>query len=390
MAKRQPPANPDIPAESQQLDLTGLETAEELNPALEALYAEMGQDAFGKIKVYIYKIMPETGKEPRVWEGAPGDYDLMTTAKRFGSADYRVKVHVPHSSGRIVIGGNTVFPILLDPSEDARIVATREGTPFIQQTAAPQGITPESLALAIAGAIKAAMPAPVDPLAQMDRLAGVMAKLMPAQSAAPVGGSFMETLSAAKSLIDLTRGFNPPIDAEGRTDVKGAAMLRGVNLLADMFQKSLEQGKPNPSAAPTKPAITAPSAPDEQGNAAHDSAAAQPQLTEEQQKELDMMRLQIKLVNCEAKANSDPAQLAEKYYDDLPDAVFDLIVLEPQWFSVLCQNVPDCAQYKEWYEKMRAAIIAKGLKDGDLKANADGSLNFVEEPDTSGDHGVTH
>jgi hypothetical protein len=67
----------------------------------------------------------------------------------------------------------------------------------------------------------------------------------------------------------------------------------------------------------------------------------------------------------------------------LPDAVFDLIVLEPKWFDVLCHNVPDCAQYKEWYEKMRAAIIAKGLKDGDLKSNADGSLQFVEDDDTS-------
>jgi len=383
MAKQR--TQPETPPTPEPLDLTGLETGEMLNPALEAIYAEMGVDERGKIKLYITKLVEDTGKEARVWEGPPSDYDLMAVARRFGSGDYRVKLYVPHESGRIVLGGNQLFTILLDPSEDAKIAALRNGTPVPALQAQQSQLTPESLALAIAAAIKGAMPVPVDPFAQMEKLAGMLKTIMPPQPVAPTGGSFMETLNAAKSLMELTKGFAPPVDAEGRTDVKGAAMLRGVNLLADMFQKSLEQGKPNPNAAPAQPALAAPSLPGEQGNA----AAQGPELTDEQQEELDMMRLQIKMVNREAKANGDPVQLAEKYYDDLPDAVFDLIVLEPKWFDVLCHNVPDCAQYKEWYEKMRAAIIAKGLKDGDLKSNADGSLSFVEEPDTSAAHGLS-
>jgi hypothetical protein len=374
MAKRN--AQPEIPVTPEPLDLTGLETGEMLNPALEAIYAEMGVDERGKIKLYITKLVEDTGKEARVWEGPPSDYDLMAVARRFGSGDYRVKLYVPHETGRIVLGGNQLFTILLDPSEDAKIAALRKGMPDVQQNAAPQVLTPESLALAIAGAIKAAMPAPVDPFQQMTVLAGIMKQLMPAQqTVAPAGTSFAETLTAAKSLIDISRGFTPPVDADGRTDVKGVALSRGIDLVARMFEKGLEQGKPNPGGNPEQPALAAPSAPSEQRNTVT--------LTEEQKEELEMMRLQIRLVNREAKANADPVQLAEKYYDDLPDAVFDLIVLEPKWFEVLCQNVPDCAQYKDWYEKMRAAIIAKGLKDGDLKANADGSLQFVSDDDTS-------
>jgi hypothetical protein len=376
MAKRQP--QPETPQTPEPLDLTGLETGEMLNPALEAIYAEMGVDERGKIKLYITKLIEDTGKEARVWEGPPSDYDLMAVARRFGSGDYRVKLYVPHDSGRIVLGGNQLFTILLDPSEDAKIVAMRKGAPDIQQAAAPQSLSPESLALAIASAIKAGMPAPVDPFQQMTVLAGIMKQLMPAQqAAAPVGTSFAETLSAAKSLIDISRGFTPPVDADGRTDVKGAALTRGIDLVAKMFEKGLEQGKPNPGAAPAQPALAAPHAQGEPGN------VAPQKLTEDQQEELDMLRLQIKLVNREAKTKSDPIALVEKYYEDLPDAVFDLIVFDPNWFAVLCQNVPDCAQYKEWYELLRLAIIEKGVKDGDLKANPDGSLMFTEEPDTT-------
>lgn len=363
------PENPDP------IDLTGLETGEMLNPALEAIFAEMGQDQLGKIKVYISKLVEDTGKEARVWEGPPADYDLMVTARRFGSGDYRVKVYVPHESGRIVIRGNNVFTILLDPSEDAKIVALRNGSPVSVAQVQQSQITPESLAIAFASAIKAAMPAPVDPLQQMDRLAGVMQKLLPSQTTVPVGNSFMEILNAAKSLMEVTRGFNPPIDAEGKTDVKGLAIARGVDLLAKMFEKSVESAKPNPSIAGNQQALAAPFA----GN---DDAAAQT-LTPEQQEDLEMNRLQIKMINREAKAKTDPITLVDKFYEDLPEAVFDLIVFEKDWFGIICANVPECTDHKTWYEALRSAIIAKGIKEGDLEAESDGSLSFTEEPDTS-------
>lgn len=379
MAKRAP--QQEQVTQTEAIDLSGLETGAELNPALQAIYAEMGQDEFGKIKVYIYKLEEESGKEPRVWEGPPGDYDLMAVARRFGSGDYRVKLYVPHDSGRIVIGGNQIFPILLDPAEDAKIVALRNGQlnpaqPAVQAVQ-PQ-ITADTIALAITTALKSAMPAPVDPLEQMTKLAGVMQKLMPAPVVAPTGNSFMETLAAARSLMELTKGFAPPVDAEGRADVKGQAMLRGVDVLTRMFEKSLEQAKPNPNAVQAEKSVTV--APLENAQ----SQEIAPELSAEQLEELEMLRLQIKMVNREAKANSDVDKLVEDFYDELPDAIFDLIVLEPKWFEVLCTNVPECAKYKEWYEKMRTAIIAKGMKEGDLKSNADGSLSFVEEDDTTG------
>ena len=365
------------------IDLTGLETGDELHPALQRLYAEMGTDEFGKIKVYIYKLNAETGKEPRVWEGPPGDYDLMSVAKRFGSGDYRVKVYVPHESGRIVVGANTIFPILLDPAEDAKIVALREGKDATQlggvvAPIAQPAITPESLAIAIASALKAAMPAPVDPFAQLDKVAGILQKIMPpAQAAQPAGNSFMDTLKATQALMELTNGMRSPIDAEGRVDTKGVAITRGIDLLTKMFERSLEQ---NQSAKPAVPAkqIVAP-----QSGEGEPATPEAPQLNQEQIEELEMLKLQIRMVNRQAKVGADVEKLAEEYYDELPQDIFDLIVFEPNWFAILCQNVPECAEYKDWYEKMRTAIIAKGLKDSDLKSNADGSLSLVEEGDTT-------
>lgn len=386
MARKATQADSVLP-ESTGIDLTGLETGEELNPALQAIYAEMGQDEFGKIKVYIYKIIPETGKEPRIWEGPPGDYDLMTTAKRFGSGDYRVKLYVPHSSGRIVVGGNQVFPILLDPAEDQKIVEMREGRAPAQlaAVAAQPALTPESLAIAIAGALKAAMPAPVDAFAQLDKIAGIMSKIMPTQATVqPAGNTFMETLGAAKALMELTRGFSPPVDGEGRTDVKGMALARGIDVLARMFEKSIEQGKPADAGNAPKAIAAVASGEGEQAN------AETAELMQEQKEELEMLRLQIRMVNRQAAANAEIDKLVEDYYGDLPDQVFDLLVLEPKWFEMLCANVPECAQYKDWYERMRTAIIAKGMKEGDLKANGDGSLSFVEEGSTTVADGTTH
>lgn len=391
MARRtvQTAAQVESGQENQALDLTGLETAEELNPALERLYAEMGTDEFGKIKVYIYKIIAETGKEPRVWEGVPGDYDLMSVAKRFGSADYRVKVYVPHESGRIVVGANTVFPILLDPAEDAKLVAQREGTSAPQVNGQQHPFSPEMLAVAIAQGIKAAMPAPVDTLAQMDRLAGVMQKLMPQHNPAPQGQSFTETLAAAKSLLELTRGMGTPIDGEGNVDAKGLAIARGVDLVARMFEKSMEPKGANIAAGPAKPGNIALSAPDAQ-SPAQGEQSEEIALTTEQAEELEMLRLQIKMVNRRAANGEDPVTLIDEYYDDLPDPIFDNIVFNPQWFEVLCVNVAECAQFKDWYEKLRTALIAKGLKEGDLQSLADGSLQYVEETVISAEHGTTH
>jgi len=335
--------------------------------------------------VYIYKFIDESGKEARVWEGSPGDYDLMSVARRFGSGDYRVKLYVPHSSGRIVIGGNQVFPILLDAAEDSKIVAARSNAPVAVQIApVQQQLTPEAIAIAVAQAIKAAMPVPIDSLAQMDRMASIFAKMNPQQVIAPASGGFKETLDAARALMDISKGFAPPVDSEGRTDVKGVALARGIDLLSKMFEKGIEQARTNPNPAPAK----TPGAPASLENVPQTEAA--PELTAEQQEELDMLRLQIKLVNRQAQNNADVAKLAEDYYEDLPDAVFDLIVLEPNWFAVLCANVSECANHKEWYEKMRAAIIAKGLKDGDLIAAADGSLKYAEEDDTTVANGTAH
>lgn len=374
--KRETGAEVAITDSGQVLDLTGLETADELNPALQRLYAEMGNDVLGKIKVYIYKIIPETGKEPRIWEGVPDDYDLTAMAKRFGSGDYRVKVYAPHESGRIVVAANTVFPMLLDPAEDARIAVMRDGTALPQQLPGAQpALTAEAIAAIVAQAVKVAMPAQVDTLAQMDRLASVMAKLMPQQAPVQTGGGFMETLKAATSLMELSRSMNPPVDGEGRTDVKGHALAKGIDVLTRMFEKGLEQAQQNPAHHPAKPNGGALPAPD-----AQQAHGAESELTQDQLEELEMLRVQIKMVNRQARANADTDKLAEDFYEDLPDQVFDLIVFESKWFEVLCANVPECAQHKEWYEKMRASIIAKGIKDGDLKAQPDGSLTFVEEP----------
>jgi hypothetical protein len=362
--------------DGQPFDLTGLETAEELNPALEAIYAEMGTDKFGKIKLYIYKIIAETGKEARVWEGVPGDYDLMSVAKRFGSSDYRVKLYVPHSSGRIVVGANTVFTILLDPAEDARIVQMREGMPMLPQQA-QQSMTPEQIAVIVVQAVKAAMPAPVDSLAQMDRLAGVMQKLLPdRQPAAPQGNSFTEILGAAKSLLELTRGMGTPVDGEGNVDTKGLAIARGVDLLTKMFEKSIQSAGANPGAVvPKSNGGTLPA------QVAQQAAQGEIQLTAEQTEELEMLRLQLKMVNRKAAENVDPVELTASYYEDLPDAIFDTVVFNPKWFEVLCSNVPECEQHAEWYARLRAAIIAKGIKEQDLKSLPDGSIVYNDEPE---------
>jgi hypothetical protein len=359
MAKK----TPEVATDTSELNLSELLDAESLNPALEQIYAELGGEAHTRVTVYVYKAIAETGKEPQVWKGPPDDYDLMAIAKRFGSGDYRVKIYAPTERGNPAMKTNQVVPILLDPAEDARIEATRRGDAPLS-TGAP-AMTEARMAEMIAAAIAKNQPAAptVDPMAMMQSVVGMVKQMLPAQAAPQSGGGFQEVLSAATSLLSLTRqlgGGNDDIPRKGeKVDLGGAFGLKGLALLEKMVEGHLSKGT-----APVQ-------------QPANSAVNAETELTAEQLEELETLRFALKQAVKSAKAGEPAEQFAEMAYDHVSTEIIAGLYSDPKWFETIVANVPDAASYRPWFEKLRSELIRFAQEDKLL--TADGQINDTLE-----------
>lgn len=350
------------------IDISELMTGDELNPALAQIYSELGGDGEKRVTVYVYLLNDTSGKEARVWQGPPDDYDLMALAKRFGSGDYRVKIYAPTERGNPGVRANQVIPILLDPADDARIVAMRRGDiPLV--AGVPPVQSSSDMARMIAEAVRAAMPVQVaapDPLAMMDRLASVMQKIIPQTAPAAHADGFKETLSNIGGLMSLVKqlsgGDDSPRDRGGRVDKEGFLLTKGAAIVERLFEKHLSE---NPKPPSTDQSVSEPD--------------QQPQLTPEQIAEIEEMRLALMYVLRKAKAGNAPEEVADLIYDDVPDELFVELYNNPQWFETLCANEPGFIPFKDWCIKLRAKLLEFAAEDKLL--TADGKLAQAAEDD---------
>lgn len=354
------------PAVNAEFDVADFMTGDELNPALQQIFAELGGDSTVKITVYISKLIADSNKEARVWNGPPDEYDLMATARRFGSGDYRVKIYGPTDRGNPGIRLNQVIPIMLDATEDARLLALRKGEPIAPGVMAVSGNSDmATIVQAVIAAIKPQLPqvvAPVDPFAMFEKFAGAMAKMMPPQQIVPQAGAsgMRDVLEAARMIAEISGGNGN--ERADRSNGKDYAVTRGVDLLSRIFEKHLESAQP---------ALPAPNASSKQPVAG--------QLTEEEQLQLDMIKTQLRMANMAARSNTDPKEFADSVFDMLPDTVIHDWAENPQWFELLCAHVPDCKPHQEWYAKVREAILAFAVEEGVLQQTAD-SVTKVDAP----------
>ena len=95
-----------------------------------------------------------------------------------------------------------------------------------------------------------------------------------------------------------------------------------------------------------------------------------------------MIKMYLKLANYAAKTGQTPDEFAEENYTRIPDNMFELFATDPQWFQYLTNFVPECANFRGWYEQVRNRLIALAKEDGLL--TPEGKLRSVDESQTDG------
>lgn len=357
MAGKQGKTGKQEAADVTPLDLTDVYDFNALNPALAKLYSEMGIDENeGQARVYVMKVMNDSGKEARVWEGPPEEYNLMATAKRHGSGDYIVRVHGPHESGRMVLRGKSDFAIQLDPVEDARIKLQREGA----IAAAPQNsMTPEAMAALVVSAVKAAIPAQAagPSIAEIIALAKAMQPAQPAVNP-------MEMLKAFAGIAREVQDDDPrPRGGSNGFDL----MTKVVDKFAPLFERVLQAGA---AGGVINPALAAPGA---QGG----ELAAPP----ENEDMSIRLRMGLAFLIERAKENRDAAGYANMVIDTIGEEQAQALLDDPHWFAKLQAVHPDVGSHEAFFRELFSEI--RDLMEPDDPVNGDSLTGGVEA-------GITH
>lgn len=344
MAKKPAKENSSQSAE-QVLTAEDMYSFAELNPALEKMYAEMGVEGDGQANVYVTKLMQD-GREAKIWNGQPTDYDLMTIARKFGSGDYRVKLYVQHESGRFVMKANTIIPVMLEAGEDARIEALRTGQ-SVSASGAPV-VSAADIARAVAEAVKAVMPVPVaagSNLGMLKEVAEIVRTLapQPTTTITPQFNPFdmmkimAEMLRDSRSDDPLDRGVNAT-----STDV----FLRLIDKFAPMFTEVLSKNGAAVAALPA-PSGHQPAQP---------ATPAQPVQNPTEQEAMNGMKMGLAFLVTQAAADSDPATYAEVVLDSVPDEAITMFLQNPKPLEYLAQFDPRVMQYAQWFTDLIAAV----------------------------------
>lgn len=326
--------------EPEGMPLDEVYTADPLNEALQALYAEMGISGDTDATVHVTQLQNDGSPEANIWRGDPSDYDLENLVKKFGSGQYRVKIYVRVESGGKPLKANRIFSWKLTAAEDAAIKAGIAAQPVASQL--PQVLTPES----IAAAIRMAMPPPapqVNPMAMMKDIADVIKTMMPAPVAAPAAQiNPMEIITTFAGLLR-ERGDNEPL--ERGVNANGADIfLRLIDKFAPLFEKTLS--------GTVIPQLSAPVA---QPGQPEQPAPASAQSREDEA----MLRLKMGLafLVMQAEADNDPTTYADVVLDNVPDESVKMLVENAQWLDYLAQFEPRVRRHAKWFEALREEVI---------------------------------
>jgi len=363
--KKVVPETPEIEEPEQMQDYIDYET---LNPALEQIKADLNITGEADVDCHVSKLNADgNGLEAKVWTGDPDSFDLEGIAKTYGSGQYRIMVYMKIPSGHKVRKLNKVQAWLLSPADEAKVEAAKH-PPEVRpgdNTAALAGVMAQGFQQLGELIVKASAKPDVDPLQQMQALAGIMRTMMPAAvPAAPPGPGFMELLNMVKTFNDVA-GIGAKSALPEGADSSTALMMAGMDMFKPVIAKAMEQKAGQP-ATPTQPQAALP------------APEAQPVETESE--EFMLFKLQLKAANKAAASGADAADFADTIFAILPDPVLQGMAFDPAWFDYLVKAVPDCAAHKAWYEQVRNALVEIAVEDGIFVRAADGALTLAAEP----------
>lgn len=340
-ARKKGAALPETRQEIPQEEIAEFLSAEDVNPALQLIYSEMGITGDGQhANVYVYKEMPD-GNDAQIWKGAPDDYKLEPLTKKFGSGNYRVKIYVKGEYGNMVVKANQIIRVLLDPAEDARIEAARNPAPVNALAQHQPQYSPADIAAAVAQALpKQTGPSITDIMAMVT---GLLTAMKPELVTAPVNVPQFNPMDMFKMGVELAKnatGGGDPVDPMTKL-----IETFGPPLAAHYAQSQQPVAQPAQIVLPApQPEMENPEMlPAARQRAAEIAAAAQ-------------LKAGLAFLVNQATGKRDPALYAEMVADQVPDEVIQQFLDDENWLAYLCQFDPRIAQHTEWFGQLRKAL----------------------------------
>lgn len=323
-----------------------------------------------------------TVRDAFLYQCAPDEFNEELLQGSYGAGTYRLKMYGTNpQSGAYAMLVNRILEIGPAPAwkKAEAPPATLNGVPihvnggggdiahaiaqmlqplFAQFANAPKPPTrAEMLAemQTMAAILKGDAPAARDPIAELAKLAPIIAMLGGAKAAGVEGAA----------LDDESGPY--------------AVLMKGIEALSPAVQQWLaSQGKGAVPAAPQK-LLNAPAV---QGSGEAPNEATP---TEEEQMNL-FLQGQMTLLLMAAKSDGNPELYAAMIYEQAPDSVITMLE-SATWFEELCKIAPDFATVKPWCEKVRALVLEdlKAERAEDAATAGNGSL--PQSPDSGKSEG---
>ena len=322
------------------------------NPELTAIDAVLRQFGDQHSMMRVYREGPGGYRDIIfLYECAPSDWigDGPARLQRdYGKGKYRLHLH--NDAGQMVL--NKGIQIEAAPRQPEKTTAAVPDV-FAQALA---GVS-ESMKLMAAAVAQIQHRDPLQGLTGLKEIAGIVKDMMPPVAvSAPASQSIESTLTLFRTIMDVSKSFAQPVvprDGEGNVDLQGAALTKGLDLIAKLFEQNMQGG--------ARPAVAAlPSAPDVQ--VLTDEQIAEAKLPGAdvgitESLEMQALKLHLRMANRAAAKNSPPDEYADGIVEMLPDDVFDMLEKDPKWFDYIVGLVPECGQFKSWYERLRVALL---------------------------------
>lgn len=337
-------------------------SAESLNPALEALYSELGMTGETEATVHVSMLMTDgKGVEAGVWKGDPGEYDLQTIAQEHGSGQYRVKVYVRNPDGSKPCRANRIFAWKLTPAEERKRKAA-EQAPVVAAPAEPP-MTAKDIAVLITTGIAAALKenAPKVPTRKemLEEMSIMAAMFKPANSGG--GNDFSATMRNFEAFANVMRTLSPPqrlVDEDGKVD-QGAIIMQGLKVFGDALaaRNSGTAVVPQPPAGQPVMIVG--------DGQVMPAAPAQDQVVTQQQwdEAMLMLKLQLKAAVTAAKAGMDAKEFANDIFEMLPDDAVALLQNDPNWMQKLIELNADVGTHQDWFKQVAAEVLRLEAED---------------------------
>ena len=352
---------------------------DEMLPHLNRLKDELGIEKADTALIHVW-LIDANNERAKVGKWRPADFNIDTIARTFGSGKYEIRLYADGS-----LRAQESQVIKLTPADEAKVqqAIMLAKNPTLER-AAPASDISGVVAVMSEGfnrlgelIVRANATPPVDPLAQMEKMAGVMRIMMPAAPAS-TQPDFMSMLNMIKTFNDVTGAGKTPIP-DG-ADPSTALMMKAFEAFGPVMQKAMEAKAAGAGAAPTP--APAPNA--ETAAPALPAPAAPVKPTNEDNEEIMLFKLQLKMACKSAASGADAADYAEDIYPMLAEDVLRGMGLDEKWFDYLVNAVPDCAQHKAWFEAVRAAIVDFAVEDGIFVRAVDGALTLAPDPVQTG------